>query len=426
MELLRLATAGSVDDGKSTLIGRLLLDTDSIYDDQIAAVEKVSQRRGDEQVNLALLTDGLKAEREQGITIDVAYRYFSTARRKFILADCPGHIQYTRNMITGASNANVVLLMVDARNGLVEQTRRHSFVASLLRIPHLVMCVNKMDLVDYSQKIFDQLRRDFENFSKKLEISDITFIPISALNGDNVVESSTKMPWYKGRCVLNHLEEIHIASDENYIDFRMPIQMVIRPQSTQKELHDYRGYAGRVISGQIKVGDEVVALPGETKSKVIKIEEGGKEVMSADPLSSVILHLQDNLDVSRGDMLVRPLNWPKRSNEIEAVLCWMNANSLTVGKKYILRHTTRELQCLVSEIQYQFDIEHLNRNFENKEMGLNAIGRVKLKTSQELWFDPYRQNRGTGSFILVEPQTFETVGGGVILGTGNETNFFAN
>ncbi len=415
MELLRLATAGSVDDGKSTLIGRLLLDTHSLFDDQIAAIEKVRNRRGDDHVNLALLTDGLKAEREQGITIDVAYRYFSTRKRKFILSDCPGHVQYTRNMITGVSQANVVILLIDARQGVVEQTRRHSFIASLMRVPHLVVCVNKMDLVNYSEEVFEKIKSEFQIFSRKLEISDVSFVPMSALNGDNVVERSTKMPWYSGRALLEHCEEIHISSDENFIDFRFPVQCVIRPQSADKNLHDYRGFAGRILSGQIKVGDEVLVLSSQIKSRVRKIEVGGKEIQSADPLHSIILHLEDDVDISRGDLLVRPINIPIRSREIESIICWMAQDPLVMGKKYILKHTTRELSCIVNTLHYQFDITNLSRDFKKTELNMNGLARVKLKLSQDLWYDPFKLNKGTGSFILVDAQSFETIAAGVLL-----------
>lgn len=414
MEVLRLATAGSVDDGKSTLIGRLLLDTDSIFDDQLEAMQTVSKRKGDEVVNLALLTDGLKAEREQGITIDVAYRYFMTKRRKFILADCPGHFQYTRNMVTGMSGSNTALLLIDARQGLVEQARRHAFITSLLRVPHLVICVNKMDLVDFSEARFEEIRREFSQFSKKLEISDVTFIPISALEGDNVVEKSNRMPWYKGRSVLEQLEETHISSDENFIDFRFPVQMVIRPQSIDKTLHDYRGYAGRVLSGQIKVGDEVLALPSGIRSQISKIDHAGKDVSYADPLASVILQLQDDIDIARGDLLIRPNNWPTKMTEFEAIICWMSSEPWKPERKYLLKHTTKEVQCAIKELVYKFDIELLSRNFTNKVVGLNDIARVRIKTSETVFIDSYRQNRSTGSFILVDEQDFSTVAGGVI------------
>jgi len=411
---LRLATAGSVDDGKSTLIGRLLLDTDSIFDDQLEAIQSASKRKGDEVVNLALLTDGLKAEREQGITIDVAYRYFSTSRRKFILADCPGHIQYTRNMVTGMSGANTALLLVDARHGMVEQSRRHAFITSLLRVPHLVICVNKMDLVDFSESRFEEIRKEFSAFAKKLDIADVSFIPISALDGDNVVERSTRMPWYRGRSVLEHLEEIHISSDENFVDFRFPVQLVVRPQSTDATLHDYRGYAGRVLSGQIKEGDEVVALPSGMRSRVSVVELAGKRVSAADPLSSVIIQLQDDIDIARGDVMIRPNNYPTQSSEFEAVMCWMSSEPWNPARKYLLKHTSREVQCIVRELVYKFDIQALSRNFTDRKVGLNDIVRVKVKTSAPIYFDSYRQNRATGSFILVDEQDFSTVAGGVI------------
>ena len=413
MELLRFMTCGNVDDGKSTLIGRLLHDSKSIMEDQLQAVREASTRRGHETVNLALLTDGLKAEREQGITIDVAYRYFSTPRRKFIIADCPGHIQYTRNMVTGASNVNLAILLVDARNGLVEQTRRHSFVASLLKIPHLVVCINKMDLVSYSEARFEEIRRDFEQFSKKLEVHDVTFIPVSALDGDNVVDPSKNMPWYTGRSLLNHLEEVHIASDMNLIDFRFPIQTVIFPQS--KEHPDYRAYGGMLASGGIRVGDEVMALPSGFKSRVKGLGVGQDQLTEANVPLSVSIELEDDIDLCRGDILVRPNNQPLSGQDIEASVCWLGTDSFVPGKKYLLRHLTTEATALVKEITYKFDINSLSRLSDDKKIGLNDFARMKIRTSRPLFYDPYRVNRSTGSFILVDEHTGATVAAGMMI-----------
>jgi sulfate adenylyltransferase large subunit len=413
MDLLRFVTAGNVDDGKSTLIGRLLYDSKAIMEDQLVSIEEASKKRGFDYLNLALLTDGLRAEREQGITIDVAYRYFSTPRRKFIIADCPGHVQYTRNMVTGASTANMAVVLVDARKGIVEQTRRHAFVASLLRIPHLVICVNKMDLVDYSQEAFENIRNEFATFSKKLEIYDVTFIPLSALAGDNVVERSEHMPWYRGRSFLEHLEDVHIASDVNLIDFRFPIQCVICPQKT--DVRDYRGYAGMVSSGGIKQGDEIVALPSGFVTRVKAIEVGGREVPEASAAMSVVLRLQDELDVSRGDMLVRPNNRPSSVQDIEATICWMDQAPLAPGKKYVIRQTSAEGIGIVKEVDYKFDIETLSRTTNDKRVGLNDLARVKLRVSRPLHVDAYRINRATGSFILVDEGTCTTVAAGMIL-----------
>ncbi len=413
MELLRFTTAGSVDDGKSTLIGRLLYDTKSIFEDQYDAIKKASEQRGEEGVNLALLTDGLRAEREQGITIDVAYRYFATPKRKFIIADTPGHIQYTRNMVTGASTANLAIILVDARKGVIEQTRRHAFIASLLKIPHLVICVNKMDLVDYSQEVYENIQRDFKNFSSKLEVFDIRFIPISALMGDNVVDKSDRMPWYKGLALLDMLEAIHISSDENMVDCRFPVQYVIRPYSD--EFHDYRGYAGRIAGGIFKPGDKVMVLPSGFTSRIASIDTFDGPVDEAFPPMSVTIRLEDEIDISRGDMIVRENNLPSVSQDFDVIICWMNEKKLVPGGKYFIRHTTREARCIVRELRYKVDINTLHRNEEDKSIGLNDIARISLRTTQPFFFDKYRINRNTGSVILVDEATNETVGAGMIV-----------
>ncbi len=409
MDLLRFTTAGSVDDGKSTLIGRMLYDSKSIFEDQMEAVVESSKRRGDENVNLALLTDGLKSEREQGITIDVAYRYFSTPKRKFIIADTPGHIQYTRNMVTGASTANLAIILVDARHGIVEQTKRHSLIASLLGIPHVVICVNKMDLVDYSQAIFNDIKEDYREFSSRLNVKDVTFIPISALLGDNVVNESTKMDWYKGTTLMYHLENVHIANDQNYIDGRFPVQTVIRPHSD--EYHDYRGYTGRVAGGVFKPGDEVSVLPSGFTSIVKTVEFAGKQLEEAYAPMSIAITLEDNIDISRGDMIVRTANMPEVSQDIDAMICWMDdKNSLKLNGKYSLMHTTKSCRCVIKDIQYKMDINTLKKIEDDKEIRLNDIGRIKLRTTQPLFFDSYNRNRLTGSFILIDEATNVTVG----------------
>jgi sulfate adenylyltransferase large subunit len=411
-DLLRFITAGSVDDGKSTLIGRLLYDTKTIFEDQLEHVEDVSKRRGDERTNLALLTDGLRAEREQGITIDVAYRYFSTPRRKFIIADAPGHIQYTRNMVTGASTANLAIVLVDARKGLVEQSRRHAFLASLLGIPHIVFAVNKMDLVDYSEEAFEKIKEEFTDWAVKLKVRDISFIPISALHGDNVVEKSAKMPWYRGTPLLYHLETVHIASDRNLIDVRFPVQWIIRPQSD--EHHDYRGYAGTVAGGILKPGDDVVALPSGFSSRIAKIETYDGEVEEAYPPMAVTVHLEDDLDVSRGDMLCRPQNKPIVGQDLDAMISWMVDRPLRRRNRYALKHTTRWVRAMVTGVQYELDVNTLHRNENAEELGLNGIGRVQLRTTAPIFYDPYDRNRTTGSFILVDETTHETVGAGML------------
>ena len=414
-ELLRLATAGSVDDGKSTLIGRLLYDSKAIFEDQLEAVERTSQERGDDYVDLALLTDGLRAEREQGITIDVAYRYFATPKRKFIIADTPGHLQYTRNMVTGASTANVALVLVDARKGILEQSRRHAFIASLLRIPHLVLCVNKMDLVDYDRDAFERIRTEFRDFAARLDITDLTFIPISALKGDNVVERSANMAWYEGSSLLHHLEEVHIASDRNLIDVRFPVQYVLRPKSD--EFHDYRGYAGTVAGGVMKPGDEVVVLPSGFESRIKGIDTMDGPVAEAFAPMAVSVTLEDDIDVSRGDLICRPGNQPEVGQDIEATVCWMSEKaSLREGNKYTIKHTTNSARALVKELAYRLDVNSLHRDEGADELSLNEIGRITLRTTAPLFFDEYRRNRATGSFILVDEATNATVAAGMITG----------
>lgn len=412
MELLRFTTAGSVDDGKSTLIGRLLYDSKSIFEDQMESIEKTSEKRGEENVNLALLTDGLKAEREQGITIDVAYRYFATPKRKFIIADTPGHIQYTRNMVTGASTANLAIILIDARKGVIEQTKRHAYIASLLQIPHVVVCINKMDLVDHQEEVFDQICDDFSSFAAKMDLDDIRFIPISALYGDNVVDRSKKMDWYQGPTLLYLLEHIHIASDLNHIDFRMPVQYVIRPYN--EEFHDYRGYAGRISGGVVRKGDDVIALPSGFTSKVKAIEFNGEELESAFAPQSVILRLEDELDISRGDMIARVNNQPKAEQEFDAMVCWMGEQPLQVRGKYAIKHTSRDARCMITDIKYKVDIQNLVRA-DNTEIKLNDIGRISLKTTTPIFNDSYRQNRSTGSFILIDEATNNTVAAGMIV-----------
>jgi bifunctional enzyme CysN/CysC len=414
MDLLRFATAGSVDDGKSTLIGRLLYDTKAIFADQLAAVEAVSAARGDEYTNLALLTDGLRAEREQGITIDVAYRYFATPRRKFIIADTPGHIQYTRNMVTGASTADLALILVDARKGLVEQSRRHAFLCSLLRVPHLVLCVNKMDLVDWSEEVFESIADEFTAFAAKLEAPDLTIVPISALHGDNIVTRSPNSPWYDGPALLHHLEHVHIASDRNLVDVRFPVQYVIRPQSTKYP--DYRGYAGQVASGVLKPGDEVMVLPSGFTSRIASIETVDGPVAEAFPPMSVTVRLTDEIDIARGDLICRPHNAPKPSQDIDALICWMDETApLQPGRKYSVKHTTRSARAVVKELQYRLDVNTLHRDESANSLGLNEIGRVRLRTTAPLLADEYRRNRTTGGFIVIDEGTNRTVGAAMIV-----------
>lgn len=413
MELLRFTTAGSVDDGKSTLIGRLLYDSKSIFEDQYEAIKKTSEKRGEEGVNLALLTDGLKAEREQGITIDVAYRYFSTPKRKFIIADTPGHIQYTRNMVTGASTANVALILVDARNGVVEQTKRHAIIASLLQIPHLVVCINKMDLVGYNKDVFEQVKSDFEEFSARLEIKDVQFVPISALKGDNVVNRSEHMPWFEGTTLLYYLENVHIASDHNLIDCRFPVQYVVRPHSD--DYHDYRGYAGRVAGGVFKKGDEVMLLPSGFTTKIKSINTFEGELEEAHPPMSVTICVEDDLDLSRGDMIVRPNNSPNVEQTLDLMICWFNEKPLRLNGKYTLMHTNNEVRCIVKEVRYKMDVNTLKRDLEFEQIEMNDIARVQLRTTKPLFFDSYSRNRITGSVILVDEGTHETVAAGMII-----------
>ncbi len=418
-ELLRFATAGSVDDGKSTLIGRLLYDTKAIFEDQLEQVAEASRRRhGNGTVDLALLTDGLRAEREQGITIDVAYRYFATPRRTFIIADTPGHELYTRNMVTGASTADLALVLVDARNGVLRQSRRHAFIASLLRIPHIVVCINKMDLVDWSQERFEEIVEEFTDFAAKLEVTDVTFIPVSALLGDNVVDRSAHMPWYAGPPLLYHLEHVHIASDRNLIDPRFPVQWVVRPGVD--EHHDYRAYAGQVASGILRAGDEVVVLPSGAQSTIAGIDTYEGEVEEAFPPMSVAVRLTDNVDVSRGDVLCRPNNRPEVGRDLDAIVCWMNDQPATEGKRYVIKHTTRTTRGVLTEVLHRIDVDTLHHDPDSDELGLNEIGRVRFRTAEPVMFDAYRRNRATGSFIVVDEATNDTVGAGMIIGSDGE------
>ncbi len=412
-EILRFTTAGSVDDGKSTLIGRLLYDSKSIFEDQLNAMEDSSKRRGLENMDLALLTDGLKDEREQGITIDVAYRYFSTPKRKFIIADTPGHIQYTRNMVTGASTANVALILIDARNGVIEQTKRHSYIASLLQIPHLVVCVNKMDLVGYSEGAFKDIVKQYEDFSALLDVKDIRFIPISALKGDNVVELSTDTNWYKGKSLLETLETIHIKDDQKLEETRFPIQTVIRPKSD--EFHDYRGYAGRVAGGVIKEGEEVTLLPSGLKSKIKSIDSFKGKLKEAFPPMSVSIQLEDDIDLGRGDMIVKENCLPESTQDLDVMLCWLNNESPNPKGKYYLKHTSNEVKAIIKDIAYKVDVNTLEQNKEDENINMNDIVRVKLRTTKPLFIDSYSKNRITGSLILIDATTSETVGAGMIV-----------
>lgn len=435
MELLRFTTAGSVDDGKSTLIGRLLYDSKSIFEDQLEAVRRASIRKGNEHINLALLTDGLRAEREQGITIDVAYRYFATPKRKFIIADTPGHVQYTRNMVTGASTANAAIILIDARNGVTEQTHRHSYIASLLQIPHLIIAVNKMDLVEYSEEVYESIKHDFGAFAAKLDVKDIRFVPISALNGDNVVDRSNNMPWYGGGTLRYILENIHVGSDYNHVDPRFPVQYVIRPIS--EKWHDYRGYAGRIAGGVFHKGDRVMVLPsgfvttlesidvytpssaspkpGEEIHDEYKMEGSIESLEEAFAPMSVTFRLSDDLDISRGDMIVREDNMPSVGQDIEVMMCWMSPQPMTAGTKYFLRHTTTEMRCIVKEIVHKVDVNTLEEVPDGKELKVNEIARVQLRTTKPLFYDSYRRNRQTGSIILIDEGTFNTVGVGMIV-----------
>ncbi len=413
MDLLRFTTAGSVDDGKSTLIGRLMYDSKSIFEDQMEAIEESSKRRGDENLNLALLTDGLKAEREQGITIDVAYRYFATPRRKFIIADTPGHIQYTRNMVTGASTANLAIILVDARNGVIEQTCRHAFIASLLRIKHLVVCVNKMDLVDFQEEPFLKIQEEFAAFTSKLDITDIRYIPISALKGDNVVDKSSNMPWYNGATLLYTLENVQIASDRNFIDGRFGVQGVIRPMSDK--YHDFRGYSGKVEGGIFRPGDEVMVMPSGLTSKIKSIESFEGQLKEAFPPMSICMTLEDDIDISRGDMICRPNNHPDATQDLDLMVCWLNQSALKPGGKYLIRHSSNEARCVVKGVRYKMDINTLHRLEDDREIGLNDIGRIFLRAAKPLMVDPYKKNRNTGSVILVDEFTNETVAAGMVI-----------
>lgn len=413
MELLRFTTTGSVDDGKSTLIGRLLYDSKLIFEDQIEVVRNSSERKGLDYVDLALLMDGLKDEREQGITIDVAYRYFATPKRKFIIADTPGHIEYTRNMVTGASTANLALILIDARKGMVEQTRRHLFIASLLQISHLVVCVNKMDLVDYSQEVFEQIIDCFKQFSAKLDVKDIRFIPISALVGDNVVNKSKKIPWYEGSTLLNTLETVHINSDYNYIDCRFPVQIVIRPKNDK--YHDFRGYAGRIAGGIFKPGDEIIVLPSGMTSKIKTIQTYEGDVEEAFVPMSVTMTLEDEIDISRGDMIVRNNNQPNVIQNIDAMMCWLNTSLPKPRTRYLIRHTTNEVKAMVKEIQYKLDINTLHRLEGEVDIKMNDIARIKFRVAKPLLVDSYKRNRNTGSIILIDEATHETIAAGMII-----------
>jgi sulfate adenylyltransferase subunit 1 len=413
IELLRFTTAGSVDDGKSTLIGRLLFDSKSIFQDQLDAVEASSKTKGFDYVDLSLLTDGLKSEREQGITIDVAYRYFSTPKRKFIIADTPGHIQYTRNMVTGASTANLAIILIDARKGLLEQTHRHSFIASLLRIPHAIVCVNKMDLVDFSQDVYNKIVTDFRAFSSKLEIKDIQFIPISALKGDNVVNRSENMKWYQGSTLMYHLEHVHISSDNNHIDCRFPVQTVIRPHTLNNQ--DYRGFAGRIESGVFKPGDNVKTLPSGFSSKIKTIELNGEKLTEAFAPMSVAITLEDEIDISRGDMIVRENNIPMVGQDLDVLVTWMNIKPLKTRAKVIIKHTTNECVAIVKELKYKVDINTLHRIEGIDSLVMNDIGRISIRTSRNLFYDSYKKNRQTGALIIIDQQTNETIGAGMIL-----------
>ncbi len=413
MELLRFTTAGSVDDGKSTLIGRLLYDSKAIFEDQMEAIERASERAGAEEVNLALLTDGLRAEREQGITIDVAYRYFATPKRKFIIADTPGHVQYTRNMVTGASTANVAVILVDARHGVLEQTIRHAYIASLLRIPHLIVCVNKMDLVDFSEKVFDDILTQFKNLAGKLDIQDVRFVPISAKFGDNVVDRSGRTPWYEGPTLLYLLETIHISSDYNHTIQRFPVQYVIRPQSDK--YHDFRGYAGRIASGVFKPGDPVRVLPSGLTSYIHTIEIMDRKLDKAFAPQSVLMTLDDDIDISRGDMITGENKKPQTGDGIDLMLCWLNETPMRPGGKYYLKHTTNDLRCMITDVSYKIDINTLDKKYGDKSLTLNEIARVHIRTTKPLFYDSYRINRVTGSLILIDEATNNTVGAGMII-----------
>ncbi len=413
MQLLRFTTAGSVDDGKSTLIGRLLYDSKSIFEDQLETVQRDSIRRGNETIDLALLTDGLRAEREQGITIDVAYRYFATPKRKFIIADTPGHIQYTRNMVTGASTANLALILIDARHGVLEQTIRHSYIAALLQIPHLVICVNKMDLVDYDQEVFEKIKADFAKIANKLKIKSSRFIPISALKGDNVVNRSENTLWYEGPTLLSLLEDIDINYDRNLEDPRFAVQYVIRPQTD--EFHDYRGYAGRIAGGWFKPGDKVTVLPSGLPSTIKSVDVFEKSLESAKVTESVTLTLEDDIDISRGNMIVGRENQPQLGQEIDIMISWFNERPLNPKGKYAVKHTTMDVRCIIKEVAYKVDINTLEENTTDRKIRMNDIGRIRIKTTQALYFDSYTKNRITGSLILIDEATNETMAAGLII-----------
>lgn len=413
MKLLRFTTAGSVDDGKSTLIGRLLYDSKAIFEDQMEALETASVNRGEEQVNLALLTDGLRAEREQGITIDVAYRYFATPKRKFIIADTPGHVQYTRNMVTGASTANLALILIDARHGVLEQTKRHAYIASLLGIPHVAICINKMDLVDYSKEVYDDILRQFEPVRKMLKIRDVRFIPISALKGDNVVDRSNDMDWYDGPALLELLETIDITSDSDFVNKRFPVQYVIRPQ--REEYHDYRGYAGRIAGGVFKPNDKVAVLPGGQETTVKSVDVMNGELEEAFPPQSVALSLADDIDISRGYMIVDAGNLPKSGQEIDLMVCWLGEQPMVLGGKYTIRHTTAELRCVIRDVKHKVNINTLEEMDDDKSVGLNEIARISIKTTRPIFYDSYQSNRITGSISIIDEATNNTVGAGMII-----------
>jgi len=413
IELLRFTTAGSVDDGKSTLIGRLLYDSKSIFQDQLDAVEESSKNKGFDYVDLSLLTDGLKSEREQGITIDVAYRYFATPKRKFIVADTPGHIQYTRNMVTGASTANLAIILIDARKGMLEQTHRHSFIASLLRIPHALVCINKMDLVDYSEDVYNKIVGDFKAFSSKLDIQDINFIPISALKGDNVVNKSENMDWYKGSTMMYHLETVHISSDYNHVDCRFPIQSVIRPHTLENQ--DFRGFAGRIDGGVFKPGDKIKTLPSGFSSTIKSIELHENQIQEAFAPMSVTMTLDDEIDISRGDMIVRENNIPEIGQDLDVLVTWMSSNALSPRTKVVIKHTTNQCMGIIKDLKYKININTLHRIEGIEKLDMNDIGRITLRTSKPLFYDTYKKNRQTGSLIIIDEQTNETIGAGMII-----------
>lgn len=413
IELLRFTTAGSVDDGKSTLIGRLLYDSKAIFEDQMDAVAQASQNRGDEEVDLALITDGLRAEREQKITIDVAYRYFATPKRKFIIADTPGHIQYTRNMVTGASTAELAIILIDARKGVLTQSKRHGFLATLLRIPHLVVAINKMDLVDYDQTTYEAIVQDYSEFSQKLNVQDITYIPMSALKGDNVVDKGDKLDWYDGPTLLHHLENVNVGASLNNVDFRYPVQYVIRPNQ------NFRGYAGQVASGRIAKGEGVVVLPSGLPSKVESIVTADGELESANVGDSVVITLEDEIDISRGDMIVRTQNLPNKSNRLDATICWMSDEPLKPRGNYLVQHTTRLVNGFISELDYKIDVDTMHRE-KTDSLQLNEIARVQITTTQPLFYDRYQLNRETGSFVLIDPATNNTVAAGMIRGRSQD------